>query len=182
MPAQTDADNKLLNAWLLLHQSYKLVSRLEDIVFAKIGITTQQHSILAAIRNISGPVTPSELSNWLLQNPNGISMLVNRMEKDGLVKRIRDSHDRRVVQLTMTKKGEKILEQSYVVGWQLIMQVMAEFQRDELDIFIQMHERLREVAFARLNPRDAMNKKIETCLPKPLRKQKGAKTRKEQSA
>jgi DNA-binding MarR family transcriptional regulator len=152
MPVKFSFKNPYLKTWLLLHQTYNLVLRSEDNAFAKEGITTQQHSVLMAIRYMRTPVTPTEVANWLDRNPNGISMLIDRMEKDSLVKRVKDLHDRRSVRLVITKKGNEILNRATVIGWQLIEKILSDIQEEELLLLTDMLEKVREKAFEYLHP------------------------------
>ena len=152
MPVKFSFNNPYLKTWLLLHQTYNLILRSEDNVFSKAGITTQQHSVLMSIRHMQTPVTPTEVANWLDRNPNGISMLIDRMEKDGLVKRIRDLDDRRSVRLEITQKGNEKLDQATFTGWQLIEKILSAVQEDELLLLTNLLEKVREKAFENLNP------------------------------
>ena len=117
MPVKFQFTDQRLKTWLLCHQTYDSVFKCEEAVFAKEGLTTQQHAVLIAIKYIDDPVTVSEVAHWLDRNPNGISMLVDRMVRDGLVKRTRGLRDRRAVRLSMTNKGKEILEQATMSGW-----------------------------------------------------------------
>jgi DNA-binding MarR family transcriptional regulator len=53
--------------------------------FIQVGLTTRKHAVLFALRNLKSPVTVPDVARWLDCNPNGISMLVDRMVKDGLL-------------------------------------------------------------------------------------------------
>jgi DNA-binding MarR family transcriptional regulator len=152
MPVKFSFNHPYLKTWLLLHQTYNLVVRSEDNVFTRVGITTQQHSVLMAIRYMQTPVTPTDVANWLDRNPNGISMLIDRMEKDGLVKRIRDLRDRRSVRLEITEKGNEILNEATFVGWQLIEKILSSVQENELLLLTDLLEKIRSKAFENLNP------------------------------
>jgi len=156
MSVKFTLDNPLLKAWLLLHQTYNLVLRSEDAVFAKVGLTTQQHAVLMAIRYIQAPVTPTDVANWLDRNPNGISMLLDRMVKDGLVNRIRDLHDRRSVRLVITEKGQETFEQATIIGWQLVEKILSVLPEEDLRRLISLLEKVREQAFENLNPSEVM--------------------------
>ena len=152
MPVKFSFNHPYLKTWLLLHQTYHLVVRSEDIVFSQVGITTQQHSVLMAIRYMQSPVTPKDVANWLDRNPNGISMLIDRMVKDGLVERIRDLRDRRSVRLEITEKGNTRLDEATFIGWQLIENILSSVQEDELVLLTDLLEKVREKAFDNLNP------------------------------
>ena len=51
-------------------------------------------------------VKPSDLIDFLATTPAAITTLMDRMEKNGLIKRERDTVDRRIVWLQLTPKGE----------------------------------------------------------------------------
>jgi len=141
-----------LQTWLLCHQAYDSVYRCEEAVFAKEGISTQQHAVLIAIKYIEGPVTVSELAHWLERNQNGISTLVERMVKGGLISRKGDLPDRRSVRLVMTKKGKDILERATMSGWDMVQEILSDLSDDDLYKLNGILERMREKAFGYLNP------------------------------
>ena len=96
-----------LAAWMLLHQTYNSISRCEDSVFGEIHMTAQQHGILMAVKHLSYPATPTQIADWVDRNLNTTTMIIERMEKKGLVKRVRDIQDRRSYRVAMTEKGEE---------------------------------------------------------------------------
>lgn len=51
-------------------------------------------------------VKPSDLIQHLATTPAAITTLLDRMEKNELITRERDNHDRRIVWLRLTEKGE----------------------------------------------------------------------------
>ena len=149
-------DNPLLKIWLLLHQTYNLVLKSEDVVFARLGLSTQQYAVLIAIKHFRGRVTPVDLANWLDRNPNGISMLLYRMEEHGLVERVRDLRDHRSLRVVMTDKGKKVLEQATIVSWQLVQEVLSRISEEELRMLIEMLEGVRKDVFEHLSPGKVM--------------------------
>ena len=152
MPVKFQFMDQRLQTWLLCHQTHDAVYKCEEAVFAREGLSTQQHSVLMAIKYIEGPVTISELAHWLERNQNGISTLVERMVKDGLISRKRDLPDRRSVRLVMTKKGKDLLERSTMSGWELVQEILSCLSDQELRTMNDMMERMREKAFGYLNP------------------------------
>jgi DNA-binding MarR family transcriptional regulator len=76
------------------------------------GLTPMQHQLLLAIRGHAdrrGP-TIGEVSNYLLLKHHSAGELVHRADAAGLVHRVRDSEDRRVVRLRLTDAGSARLE------------------------------------------------------------------------
>jgi len=156
MPVRFTIENQLLKTWLLLHQTCNIMIKAEDAVFGKVGLTTQQNAVLHAMRYIKAPVTPSEAASWLDRNTNTITTLVDRMEKDGLVRRARDLKDRRSVRLQMTKKGEEVLAQSSKLGWQLVQETLVGLSEEEIQVLIKLLETIREKVFDNLYPGKVM--------------------------
>jgi MarR family transcriptional regulator, organic hydroperoxide resistance regulator len=144
-------NNTRLKTWLLLHKTYNLAVKVEDNVFAKVGLTSQQHAVLMAMKYNEGPITPSCIAHWLNLNTNTISTLVDRMEKIGLVKRKRDLRDRRSVRLVMTKKGKEALDAATNTGWQVILELFG-FPEEELKTLTTLLETVRGKALNYINP------------------------------
>ena len=156
MPVKFQFTNQRLMTWLLFRQCYNSVFKCEDAVFAKAGLTTQKHAVLAAVNYIDNPVTVTEVAHWLDRNPNGISMLVDRMEKDGLVNRVRDLRDRRSVRLVMTRKGKDLFEQATIAGWELVQEILSHLSDEDIRTLNSLLDRMREKAFEYLNPGEVM--------------------------
>ena len=78
-----------------------------------VGITTQQHQLLLAIRGHSGPESPTigEVADSLLVRHHSVVELIDRAERADLVSRSVDSDDRRVVHLAVTDHGRQVLHQ-----------------------------------------------------------------------
>jgi DNA-binding MarR family transcriptional regulator len=76
------------------------------------GLTPAQHQLLLAIRGHSdrrGP-TVGEVAYYLLLRHHSAVGLVDRADAAGLVKRVRDPRDHRMVRLQLTAAGSKRLE------------------------------------------------------------------------
>jgi DNA-binding MarR family transcriptional regulator len=75
------------------------------------GLTSQQHQALLAIKaqSFSGAMTVGELANRLLLRPHSTAELVNRLAAADLITRDTAVHDRRMVHLQLTAKGEAVL-------------------------------------------------------------------------
>lgn len=76
-----------------------------------VGITHAQHQLLLAIKGHHGSNAPTigDIANYLMLRHHSTVELVNRAQAGGYVERARDSHDGRVVRLSLTAKGEQCL-------------------------------------------------------------------------
>lgn len=77
--------------------------------FAALGLTPATYAIFVVIRDNPG-VPPSSLASLLqLRLPNLIKIL-NELESSGFIKRNRSKSDRRAVELVLTPKGAKLIQ------------------------------------------------------------------------
>ena len=151
MPVKFKFENLNKGAWVLLRQVPNLVSRCEDQVFSKHGLTTERHAVLMAIRHIDDPVRPTDVARWLDLSVNSVSMIIDRMVRAGLVKRTRDRKDRRTVFLTATEKAEKAYVLASVAGWELIQEILAPLSDKDKRTFIKLLETLRDKTYVYLD-------------------------------
>ncbi len=156
MPVKFTFSEARLKTWLLCHQTFNLVLKCEELVFGKVGLTPQQHTVLIAIKYIKDPVKPTDVAHWLDRNTNSISLIIDRMEKDGLVKRARDLRDRRSLRLVMTQKGKELLEQATIPAWELVQEILSCLSEEEMQTFIRLMEKVRGKAFQHLYPEEVM--------------------------
>jgi DNA-binding MarR family transcriptional regulator len=77
------------------------------------GLTHVQHQLLVAIKGHPGdrPPTVGDLAGYLLQRPHSTVELVNRAESAGLVARIPDGEDGRVIRVRLTPEGDRIMQE-----------------------------------------------------------------------
>src|SRR5262249_26131887 len=74
-------------------------------------LTHVQHQLLVAVKGHAAaqPPTVGDLAGYLLQRHHSTVELVDRAEDAGLVRRVADSRDARVVRVLLTAKGDRIL-------------------------------------------------------------------------
>jgi DNA-binding MarR family transcriptional regulator len=167
MPVKFQFTDQRLRAWVLCRQVYSSIFRCEDVVFSKVGLSSQKHAILMAINYIHGPATVSGVANWIDRTPNGVSMIVDRMVKDGLVERLSDLPDRRAVRLVITKKGKAIFKQATMLGWGLIQEVLSSLTDEEISTLNSLFDKVRGKAFEYLNPGKGL-KEVKTSEAKDM--------------
>jgi MarR family transcriptional regulator, organic hydroperoxide resistance regulator len=152
MPVKFKFDNPMLKTWLLLHQTYNLILKAEEIVFNQLGISPQYNGVLMVMKYTHGPITVSVVANWLDRNSNTISMLLDRMQRDGLIERVRSARDRREIHLVLTSKGKEIIEKATALGWRLIQDILGDIPEGDLRTLISQLELIRGRTFKFLSP------------------------------
>lgn len=79
-----------------------------------------------------GDLTIGELSNKMYLACSTITDLVDRMEKNGLVARVKDQHDRRVVRIHLLEEGERIIEEVIKKRQYDLARVLRSFSDEEI--------------------------------------------------
>ena len=103
------AENRYVHAALFRAELRRFLRQSEDCA-RRHGITPRQHLLLLQIAGApSGSTTISELVSTLALSQSAITELVQRAESAGLVERSPSREDGRVVNLTLTGKGQEKL-------------------------------------------------------------------------
>ncbi|MBM4328375.1 MAG: MarR family transcriptional regulator [Deltaproteobacteria bacterium] len=97
-------------------------------------ITAGQFGVLDALYFL-GPLSQRDLAQKHLMSPGNMTMVVDHLEKRGLVSRERQTHDRRFVKVHLTEEGRKLFESvlpRHIREIQSVMSVLSPTEQDEL--------------------------------------------------
>ncbi len=107
--AQTD--NLSLRRLAIFRYQLRLFLRFSERAVRSHGLTPQQHQLLLGIAGFTGRgwATITELAEFLQERHNAVVGLVQRAERQGLVRKDHSSNDHRFVRVYLLPKGENIL-------------------------------------------------------------------------
>ncbi|MBD8068891.1 MarR family winged helix-turn-helix transcriptional regulator [Bacillus sp. PS06] len=95
-----------------------------------------------------GDMTIGELSNKMFLACSTTTDLVDRMEKNTLVMRVKDPNDRRVVRIHLLEEGERIIEEVIKKRQNYLSDVLTDFSREDIQMFekylTKLHQEMRE--------------------------------------
>jgi DNA-binding MarR family transcriptional regulator len=125
-----------INLYILLDQTNSIVTNAIELEIKHLRMTQPQVRVLTMLSREDRPVTLDELANWTLKEFNSVSTLINRMEKKGLVKKIKKEGVLKTY-ITMTEKGsdlyhKKVTERSI----HLIFEKLTPEEKRRLDIIL----------------------------------------------
>ena len=103
-PARRFIDDYLL--YLMARASHLISTEFHDQIRRR-GISVPVWRVLASLVGSAGETVTGLAEVCLLQQPT-MTKLLDRMVRDGLVKRTQDTRDRRVVRVALTPRGETI--------------------------------------------------------------------------
>jgi DNA-binding MarR family transcriptional regulator len=89
-----------------------------------------------------GDMTIGDLSNKMYLAFSTTTDLVDRMEKNNLVMRIREEQDRRVVRIKLLDEGERIIEEVIQKRQEYLQTVLVDFSEPEVEQFSFLLEKL----------------------------------------
>ncbi|QMT18671.1 MarR family transcriptional regulator [Planococcus maritimus] len=89
-----------------------------------------------------GDMTIGDLSNKMFLAFSTTTDLVDRMEKNDLVVRIREEQDRRVVRIKLLKEGERIIEEVIKKRQEYLEAVLDDFSEEEVEQFSSLLEKM----------------------------------------
>ena len=111
--------------YLLARASHTLSAEFHATL-RRAGVSVPVWRVLATLSG-SPPETVTGLAEaCLLQQPT-MTKLLDRMVRDGLVQRLPDARDRRVVRIEATPRGQAVVEELLVAARQHEAQVLARF-------------------------------------------------------
>lgn len=91
-----------------------------------------------------GDMTIGDLSNKMFLAFSTTTDLVDRMENNHLVKRIRDDKDRRVVRIHLLSEGERVIEEVIDKRRDYLNAVLSDFDEEEVTKFSYLLTKLHE--------------------------------------
>lgn len=95
----------------LMRVSHRLERALAPVA-EEAGITMQQFNVLRVlyVRGGEEGLPCSEIGGRLIQRVPDVTRLLDRLEKEGLIERVRCDRDRRVVRSRLTDRGQALVE------------------------------------------------------------------------
>jgi len=104
-PLFADRDYRL---WALLHQTRHVIHEALKKEMEPLGVSPRQVAALLIIEAIEKPTTPSRISYWLMRDRASVSVLLDRMERKGLINKSRDLGNKNLIAVTLTDKGKRV--------------------------------------------------------------------------
>ena len=103
-----------------------------DAALRELGITTQQMGILMSMRG-GVTQTPFELSKLLGIDTGLMTRMLDKLEARDVLQRTRSLEDRRVVNLKLTREGEKIADELPQIAPVVLNRRLRKFSRSEFN-------------------------------------------------
>ena len=97
--------------WLLLNRTREIIAIVRRKELNKLGITTRQSIILRAIMRLEREATPTQISREVYLALSSVSEQLKRMEKKGLIRRVKDLDRKNMIRAELTEKSHELFIQ-----------------------------------------------------------------------
>ena len=101
-----------LRGWRLFFESALTLGDVLDAELEQaVGISQRWYDVLVHLEESPDGIPMNELAERILYSKSGFTRVVDRMEEEGLVRRVRPEHDRRSILVVLTEKGIETMEE-----------------------------------------------------------------------
>jgi DNA-binding MarR family transcriptional regulator len=102
-----------LRCWRLFFESaLALLDVLDAELQGAVGIPQRWYDVLVHLEESPDGLPMNELAERILYSKSGFTRVVDRMEEEGLVRRVRPQHDRRSILVLLTDRGAETMERA----------------------------------------------------------------------
>jgi MarR family 2-MHQ and catechol resistance regulon transcriptional repressor len=97
-----------LNTYTKLMRAAESVTSRTSRVMVEAKLTLSQFGVLEALYH-KGPLCQRDIAAKILKSTGNITMVIDNLEKSGLVQRVRDNEDRRFLTVHLTEQGRALI-------------------------------------------------------------------------
>jgi MarR family 2-MHQ and catechol resistance regulon transcriptional repressor len=130
-----------VRAYVRLIRSAEALHTIISRGLAPDGLSASQFSAMKVLR-IHGKLAQRDIAKYILKSGGNITVLVDNLEKEGLVVRDRSTIDRRITYVSLTHKGEQIFDELYPSHLARIREAMSPLSEDECSILVDLLQKV----------------------------------------
>lgn len=130
MKTTNSSTYRALNTYTKLMRAAETVTGRTGRVMAAAGLTISQFGVLEALFH-KGSLCQRDIAAKILKSTGNITLVIDNLEKSGLVRRERDSEDRRFLTVHLTEKGIELIDRVFADVERAIVAEMASLTGDE---------------------------------------------------
>lgn len=101
-----------LSLWVKLNRAAASFSKKAADQIQTTGLTQSQFGVIEALGHL-GEMTMCEISRKMLVSSGNMTVVVDNLEKQGLVERVRSKEDRRTIRINLTPAGKQVFERIF---------------------------------------------------------------------
>lgn len=141
MLTKTNVDRHVAEIEELLRNVSTILKKRGRDILSNFDITPPQLDALLVLREY-GELTMGELCQKMFLACSTATDLIDRMERNGLIERVRDTADRRVIRLKVLQKGSSVIDEVLEARRTHLATILAEIDVADKERLIQSLEQL----------------------------------------
>jgi MarR family 2-MHQ and catechol resistance regulon transcriptional repressor len=122
-----------LNTYTKLMRAAESVTVRVNRAMAAFNLTISQFGVLEALYH-KGPLCQRDIAAKILKSTGNITLVIDNLERRGLVRRERDSEDRRYLTIHLTQEGTALIAQAFARVETAIVAEMAALTQQEQEL------------------------------------------------
>ena len=99
-------------SWVFMARTRDAIFRNRVLELQKHDLSARQSSVLIVLEELDRKATPAEILTWVFREPHSVSNFLKRMERDGLIKRIKDLARKNMIRIEITDKGREAVHEA----------------------------------------------------------------------
>lgn len=107
-----EKEMRALNTYVKLMRAAESMTARTHEHLSSAGLTISQFGVLEALHHL-GPMSQKDIGQKILRSSGNITMVIDNLEKRGLVRRERDQRDRRFFIVHLTEAGNKLIRKIF---------------------------------------------------------------------
>ena len=128
----------------ILRTNDQMLNRFSQL-FREYDLTPSQYNLLGILWREGQPLSTQEIARQLGQGKSGMSGILGRLEKQGLITRQRGTSDQRIIYVEPTKSAGEVLKRLDIPVSELHQQLIGHLTREELKELVRLLEKARVV-------------------------------------
>ncbi|MEA1958220.1 MAG: winged helix DNA-binding protein [Chloroflexota bacterium] len=136
--------NSSYNLYVHIYMTHKALFSVRYGEIKGFEVTPMELALLTIVNGIGGSATPAEIARWIMRKRSTVSGLLNRMERNGLIKRSEYENNKKLKKVTLTDEGRKILEQTGESD--VLNDITGSLSDDEFERLWSLLEKLQQIA------------------------------------
>ena len=137
-------ETRALNTFVKLLRAAESLSARLHAPLASAGLTDGQFGVLEALHHL-GPLCQKDLAEKLLRSGANLTLVIDNLEKRGLVRRERNTDDRRYITVHLTDSGRQLIVELFPQHVARLVQELRVLSPSEQDLLLQLCRKLGPV-------------------------------------
>ena len=126
----TPSQQRALNTFVKLMRAAGSVTEKMHRHLKDQRLTSSQFGVLEALLHL-GPMCQREIGEKILKTGGNMTLVIDNLEKRGLVERVQDKQDRRFLKIHLTSQGQELISRVFPCHAAIAEEVFAILSNDE---------------------------------------------------